>query len=243
MRTHVRHGGVAGLAGGAALALVLLLAGEGPLQRAVDREAGGGDGLVSRAGQRVGGVLAALLVGAALGVVLAVLRAAIRRQRAQRDEPWRGALRLAAVAFLTLNLVPFLKYPPNPPGIGDADTVGRRTALYVILLGWSVLSGWAGLRTWRWLRAREMGHQLAGPAVALTVIGLVGLGLAVLPAGPNPDAVPSSIVWSFRLASLGGWAAYWAVAGTVLGWLELPAGALGGVGRVGRRRGRVSSSG
>ena len=55
-----------------------------------------------------------------------------------------------------------------------------------------------------------------------TVVALVLVALVVLPPGPSPDAVPASVVWDFRLASLAGWAAYWSVLGTVFGWLTLP---------------------
>ena len=218
MRTQLRYGALAGLAGGAAMSLVLLLSGEGPLQRAIDLEPAGGEELVSRSGQRVCGVVAALLVGAALGLVFAVVVAALRRAR---------PLAVAACGFAALQLIPFLKYPPNPPGIGESETVGRRTALYLLLLGWGVVSVWAGWRARRWLAQRHVAPPLAQAAAVGTVVALVLFALAVLPPGPNPDAVPASVVWDFRIASLAGWAAYWSVLGTVFGWLAVPAGLRG----------------
>lgn len=220
MRTELRHGALAGLAGGAALAAVLLVAGEGPLQTAIDLEPGGGEEVISRAGQRVGGVVAALLVGVALGLVLAVAVTVLRRRRS--GDAWPTSLGLAAGAFAILQLVPFLKYPPNPPGVGDSASVGRRTMLYAVLLGWSLLSAWAGWRARRWLAGRGAPPHLATPAAIATAGVLVLFAVAVLPAGPDPDAVPASVVWSFRVASLGGWCAYWAVAGTVFAWLSMP---------------------
>ncbi|MCA1691694.1 MAG: CbtA family protein, partial [Actinobacteria bacterium] len=56
-----------------------------------------------------------------------------------------------------------------------------------------------------------------------TVLALILFALIALPGGPSPDAVPASVVWSFRLASLGGWAAYWAVLAAVFGLLSPPA--------------------
>ncbi len=215
MRTQLRNGVLAGLAGGAVMSLVLLVAGEGPLQRAIDLEPGGGEELVSRGGQRVGGVIAVLLVSAALGLVFAVVTAALRRAR---------PLGIAAAGFVVLQLVPFLKYPPNPPGIGGSETVGRRTGLYLVLLAWGLVSLWAGWRARRWLEARDLPGAVAQPAAAAAVVALVLFALAVLPPGPSPDAVPASVVWNFRIASLAGWAAYWSVLGTVFGWLALPAG-------------------
>ncbi|MGH9276553.1 MAG: CbtA family protein [Acidimicrobiales bacterium] len=235
MRRELTRGALAGAAGGAVLAVVLLAAGEGPLQRAIDREgAGGGDELVSRAGQRVGGVVAALLVGIALGVALAFV-AEVRAGRARPTDPdhgvaatqaWMSSVRLAGVAFLVVNLVPLLKYPPNPPGVGDADTIGTRTGAFLALVAWSLLVAWAAGRGWRWLRRQDLPIPLAAPAVTVAAAILVGLAYLVLPAADSPNAIPAADVWSFRIATLAGWAAYWAVAGTVLGWLRLPAGVL-----------------
>ena len=215
MRTELRHGALAGLAGSTALAVVLLVAGERPLQRAIELETGRGEEVVTRAGQLLGGVAASLLVGVALGLVFAVAR------RAVRVDDWSAGVRLAIVAFMALHLVPLLKYPPNPPGVGQSETVGRRTALYLVLLAWSVLATWAGWRTRQWLAGRAVPRHLAVPATAVTVIALVGFAFAVLPAGPDPDSVPASVVWSFRLASAAGWATFWLVLGTVHGWLAV----------------------
>ena len=222
MRTQLRYGALAGLAGGAALAIVLVVAGEGPLQRAIDLEARGGEEMISRAGQRVGGVVAAVLVGVAVGLLLSVAVSLVPRRLPEGD--WRTSLWLAAAGFATLQLVPFLKYPPNPPGVGEGETVGGRTLLYVALLAWSVLSVWAGWRARRWLAGRSVPPHRAVAAAAATVVALVLFAVIVLPPGPSPDAVPSSVVWNFRIASLAGWCAYWAVSGTVLAWLTYSAG-------------------
>ena len=222
MSAHLRNGALAGLAGGAALAAVLLVAGEGPLQRAIDLEPAGGGELITRTGQRAGGVVAALLVGAVLGVAFSVALALIRRPSSPATDSWLAPVGWAALAFTVLHLVPFLKYPPNPPGIGESGTVGRRTGLYLALLAWSVVAAWAGSRARRWLTRRGHTDAVARPGAVAVTAGLLLVAFAFLPAGPDPDAVPASIVWSFRLASIGGWAGFWAVTGTVLAWLNLP---------------------
>lgn len=228
MRHPLIRGAIAGAAGGAVLATVLVVAGEGPLQRAIDREAASATAaeLVSRSGQRAGGVAAALLVGIALGVVLAFVARSRHRRAPAGDDGWLTTVRLAGLAFLVLNLVPLLKYPPNPPGVGQPDTIATRTGAFLTLVAWALVVAWAAGRGWRWLRARAVPVPLAAPAVLLGAVVFIGLAYAVLPAADSPDAVPAGDVWTFRMASLGGWAAFWAVAGTVLGWLQLPAGQL-----------------
>src|SRR6266540_3810611 len=45
---------------------------------------------------------------------------------------------LAAVAFASAWLVPFLKYPSNPPGVGEASTISQRTRLYLAMVALSI---------------------------------------------------------------------------------------------------------
>jgi predicted cobalt transporter CbtA len=231
----LRLGALAGLAGGIALALFLRLVGEGPIGDAVRLEAqrasGGSahDELFSRATQQVGGMIGAALFGVCAGAVLAVVLAAVRHRLAATDD-WRRAVTVAAVAFVTVGLVPELKYPANPPAVGNPDTIGRRTALYLVMLAWSLVSAWAAWRLSCWLRERSRPDHVRLPAVAGLYAALVGLGLAVLPGSPDAVDAPATLVWRFRLAAVGGSLLFWAVTGVALGWLLLrgravPAGA------------------
>jgi hypothetical protein len=230
VRRHLRDGVVAGLAGGAALALVLLAAGERTISRAIEleqRARGSGDEMFSRGAQQLGGGLATLIWGLALGAIFAVAYVALRR-RLDTPSDWRAAVTLAAVGFTTLVLVPFLKYPANPPGVGEPDTVGRRTALFLVMLGWSLLSTGATWRAARVLARRGLPEHVRVPLVALLYVAMVALGLAALPGSPDRVTVPATLVWRFRLASLAGTAAFWAVCAVTFGWLRVAAVGAGG---------------
>ena len=225
MRRCLRDGALAGLAGGAAIALVLLLVGEESINRAIALERGaaaGHDEMFSRGTQQAGGVLAALVWGLALGLVFAVVFVALRRRLATTSE-WRASVGLAAVAFVTLTLVPFLKHPPNPPGVGDPDSIGRRTLLWLLVLAWSAVATGAAWRAGRALGERAVPEHLRVPAVVGLHVLLVTVGLVVLPPSTDAVDVPATLLWRFRLASLSGTAAYWAVFGVVFGWLRLSA--------------------
>ena len=50
-----------------------------------------------------------------------------------------------------------------------------------------------------------------------------------LPANPDEITIAADLLWSFRLASMAGQAAFWAVAGTVFGLLSVRATATSGV--------------
>ena len=57
-----------------------------------------------------------------------------RSRRARRAT----AAILAAAGFVVIFLVPFVKYPSNPPAVGNPETIGERTQLYFLMLGISV---------------------------------------------------------------------------------------------------------
>ena len=221
MLRYLRHGAVAGSAGGVAAALFLLLVGERAIADAVAMEqAAGGGAVFTRGAQVAGGALGAVLVGVAMGAVLAVVFAAVRHRLPGGDD-FDRALRLAGVGFVAVFLVPFLKYPANPPAVGDPATAGRRAGLYLVMLVWSLVSAWAGWRLGRWLSSRGRPRSLSAPAAVSAWAGLVALGFVVLPGSPDVVTLPATLVWRFRVASVGGQALFWAVTAVVFGWLCL----------------------
>jgi predicted cobalt transporter CbtA len=219
-RRLLKQGVLAGMAGGAGLALVLRLIGEGPLGRAVAIEGSTGHDMFSRGTQQVGGMLAALIYGAALGAVFGVVYAAVRH-RVRAADDWRAAVNLAATGFVAVFLLPFLKFPANPPSVGDPDTIGRRTALYLLAVAWSLVATWGAWRAWRALVARGVPVHQAVPATLGTWVVLAAVGLVALPSNPDPVNAPATLIWQFRLASLGGAVTYWSVMGLVFGWLRV----------------------
>ncbi|MDQ3574189.1 MAG: CbtA family protein [Actinomycetota bacterium] len=221
----LRRGVLAGAGAGAALALFLHLVGEPTMARAIVLEAqrdvgGAGEDLFSRGAQEVGGALGALAYGVCLGLVAAVVLASGRRASEGQDQSeWRRAMALAALGFVSVVLVPFLKYPANPPGVGDPDTVGRRTALFLALLAWSVLATWGSWRLYGWLRERGWHEQSRWAAAAGVYAAAAAAALIALPSSPDAVEVPAGLLWRFRTASLGGSAVFWAVLGWILGCL------------------------
>lgn len=223
-------GCLAGLAAGVAAALFAATAGRGPIRDAIALEdsishATGGahhEDLFSRGVQEIGGAVGLVVFGLALGVIFSVVlaaagpRLAAAGPRLAASTPLAASLRLGFFGFVTVVLVPFLKYPANPPAVGDPDTVNERTVLYFAVLGLSILLTWA---VWRFHR----GVKLAPVAKAWATAALYGAGLVVIflavPGNPDVIEAPADLVWRFRLASLGGLAAAWATLSLVTGTL------------------------
>jgi predicted cobalt transporter CbtA len=229
LRTLLMLGLVAGLCGGLVATGVARIVGEPPLDRAIAweeaRESSAphhhGDAhdhaIVSRSVQSGVGLLAgALIYGTALGGVFSLVFAAAYG-RVSRAGPARTALGLGAVAFVVLYLVPFLKYPPNPPGVGDPDTIGERTWLYLGMVAISVLAALAALRLRRDLAARLRPDVALLGAVA-TFLVVVIVGAMIMPAVDEvPAAFPATILWDFREASLAVQLAMWSSIALVFG--------------------------
>ena len=223
MRRILGIGCLAGLAAGAASALFAATAGRGPIRDAIALEdsishATGGahhEDLFARGTQEIGGAIGLIVFGLALGVTFAVVLGAVG-PRLTASTPLAGSMRLGAVGFVSVVLVPFLKYPANPPAVGDPDTVNERTMLYFAVLALSILLAWA---VWRFHRAARLAPVAqTWAAAALYAAGLAVIFLA-LPASPDPVEAPADLVWRFRLASLGGLATAWAVLALVTGTL------------------------
>lgn len=221
MSRFLRAGALAGAAGGIVMAVILRLLGEGPIGEAVAIEAAGHeavhDELYTRAAQQVGGMIGVVIYGIALGMILAVVLAAVRHRLPLRDD-WSRSLAMAAIGFGTVVLVPFLKYPANPPTVGDPDTIGRRTVLYVTLLAFSIA---ATILTWRfatWVSGK-WGRSAAVPATVLLYVVVVGIAYAAYPPFADKVELSATLLWRFRLASIGGQVALWSVLGLTLGAL------------------------
>ncbi|WP_285683596.1 CbtA family protein [Actinoplanes sp. NBRC 103695] len=174
--------------------------------------------LVSRDGQKAGLFLATGLYGVALGGLFAVGFALLRRRLRTPDDT-RAALGLAAAGLVGVVLVPWVKYPPNPPAVGDPSTIDQRTASYLAILVIGVVAVWASVLAFRSLRsgAAEWLRLTAGLGAFLLV---VVIGFVLL---PNIDEVsatfPASLLWNFRLTSLGTQVVMWAVLGLTFGAL------------------------
>ncbi|MGH2667956.1 MAG: CbtA family protein [bacterium] len=229
LAAHLRRGLLAGLMAGLAAGLFHSLASEPLIEQALGYEAAGGAEVFSRGVQRGGLVAATALYGVALGGIfglvyhlLARQAPAHRRDRApahRRDSAWHRSIALALAGFATFFLVPFLKYPANPPGVGDPSTIGSRTSMYVAMLAIALLASlgaWAGARRLAAL-APHRRHLLVGAVY----IAAVGAAYGLLPANPDPVGIPAQLLWSFRTASAAGQALLWSTLGAAFGLLTL----------------------
>ncbi|MGW7366283.1 CbtA family protein [Streptomyces sp. NPDC054841] len=176
--------------------------------------------LVSRSLQSTAGLATGVLVyGVALGGI-ASLAFSFVLGRVGRFSPRATAALMAAAAFTTVYLVPFLKYPATPPAVGNPDTIGKRTTLFFLMILLSVLLGIAAVIAGRRLAPR-LGNWNATLVAGAGFIAVVAVAFVFLPG--NDDAVkasfPAALLWEFRVAAVAVQVVLWTVFGVVFGVL------------------------
>lgn len=196
--------------------------GEPQVQRAIDFEAslakpdGEPEGITRDAQRTFGLLTGSVVTGIALGGIFA-LTFAYAYGRLGRLGARATAAMLALGAYVTVILVPFTKYPVNPPGVGNPATIDRRTILYMLMIAISVLSAVAAVRIRRRLLA---GHGAWNAAIIATAVfvALIAAAEVVLPAvQETPKTFPADVLYEFRVASLGSTATLWLTIGLAFG--------------------------
>ncbi|MET7881484.1 CbtA family protein [Streptomyces avermitilis] len=175
--------------------------------------------LVSRSLQSTAGLATGVLVyGVAFGGI-AALAFCFALGRVGRFTPRATALLLSGTALLAVYVVPFLKYPANPPSVGDPDTIGKRTTLYFLMMVLSVLLAVAAVIVGKRL-APKLGTWHATVVAVLGFGVVIGLAYEFLPViNEVPGDFPATLLWRFRLSALAMQATLWGGFGLVFGEL------------------------
>jgi predicted cobalt transporter CbtA len=225
---------VAGVLAGLAASVLLSFTAEPVIDRAValeearhraahpGEEAASEPELVSRSTQRGVGRFAAYgLGGAAYGVLFGIAFLALGRRRSASsaggaggggaEGTFRRALLAGALLAGAFTVMPFVKYPPNPPGVGDPSTLAERQWKYLALIFLSLVVLAGAARLSGRLRERRWREEERLVAVGLAAAVPLGIICAALPPFSDPVDVPANLLWHFRIASLGGNLLLWAV--------------------------------
>ena len=154
-------------------------------QSALDKAAGlaaSGEGheMFSRTIQADVGIgVGLILFGAAMGALYAIAYViCIGRTGLVRPRPL--ALLVAAAGFLAVYLVPFVKYPANPPAIGHEETIRDRGTLYLVMLFASVLLMMVAVYVGQRLQ-RRWGTWRASLLAGAGYVVVIGIVMLLLP--------------------------------------------------------------
>lgn len=176
-------------------------------------------------GAGVGTVVFALCIGAFFAVAFTFLWAYVGRRFANAD-PRVVAGALGVIGFVAVIGVPFFVYPPNPPAVGEEDTIGARSASYLTLTIVSVvvaiLAVWAAMVLWDRLGGLVSGIVTSiGFLIAMTITALLLPSFAEVPGPVEHDGViygagfPGQVIADYRVYAIANQVILWAVLVTV----------------------------
>jgi hypothetical protein len=221
------RGMLAGIAAGLLTFSFAKIAGEPQVDQAISFEekadAAKGEApepeIVSREVQASYGLFTGVMVyGASIGGLFALVFAYARGRTGPLSARALSAW-LALAAFIAIYLVPNLKYPANPPSVGDPDTIGYRTGLFFLMIAISIAVSVFALKVRAALAPSRGAWNASIVALVLfvVVIGAVDLALPVI--NEVPAAFPAVLLWKFRTVAIGMQAILWTTIGLLFGAL------------------------
>ena len=163
--------------------------------------------------QRTGSIAAGAVLGTSLGALFGIVFA-YGRQMLPGSTNLKKTLVLAGVMWLALYLIPALKYPANPPAVGDPETIYLRQGLYLAII---TISGLAALGLGvAYKKMPEKSRKFLAPAIYAAI---VATAFFALPANPDAMNAPMDLVNGFRMASGATMTMFWFMLGAILGVL------------------------
>jgi predicted cobalt transporter CbtA len=164
-----------------------------------------------KSGEIVGGIVYGISISALFGIVFAYSRNSLAGNNAIAK-----AIFLASIMCFVLFIVPSLKYPSNPPAVGDPDTIYHRQGLFVIFL---VISGVSALGAT--IIFKKIDQTIPRKvAVACTIYGAIMiLSYIAMPSNPDKMSISMDLVEVFRLVSAATIVMFWGILGAVFGTL------------------------
>lgn len=161
--------------------------------------------------QKQGSIVAGAILGASTGALFGLVFAYSRKSLPGNNDI-KKALILAGIMWAVLYFIPFLKYPANPPTVGEPDTIALRASTYALFVA---LSGFAAIGFAILYKKMKDKKFLAFVGYA----GFMGIIFVIMPQNPDPIKTPVELVNGFRAISAGTMTAYWIVNGIILGWM------------------------
>lgn len=173
--------------------------------------------LWQRGGEIVAGTILGLSIGSLFGIVFAYTHSSVPGSNNKKK-----ALIVAGIMWFVLFLIPALKYPANPPAVGDPETIYYRQSLYVAFL---VISGFSALGLaflYRKMGALNIKKAIIPAAYAAIISG----AYLAMPANPDPINAPMDLVMGFRITSAITISMFWGLLGVIFGtfWDKLNPG-------------------
>ena len=160
--------------------------------------------------QKSGQVLAGVILGLAMGSLFGIVFALSRNSLPGKNIVTKAVF-LSGLMWFTLYLIPFLKYPANPPTVGEADTVVLRMILYVSFI---IISGIGVIVFYKLLTKLNKNKKYFA---LIGYAGLMTIAFIIMPDNPDEITAPMNLVNEFRFVAVLGVSSFWGSVGILLG--------------------------
>ena len=160
--------------------------------------------------QKSGQILAGAILGTSMGALFGIVFV-FSKNVLPGDHHIKKALVLSGLMWTAIYLMPFLKYPANPPTVGDVDTVILRSILYLSFIAISGLGAIGFYQIFKRLQKRKKIVAVLGYALFISTV------FFLMPENPDKITAPMELVFGFRLMSVLSVSIFWIAIAIILG--------------------------
>ena len=163
--------------------------------------------------QKAGAFAGGAIYGAGLAALFGVIFVFARNKLPGKNNKQK-AIFLAGIMWFVLFLMVALKYPANPPAVGDSETIYYRETLYI---GYIMISGLAAFgMSVIWIKTRINSKKIIIP---LMYAAIMVTAYVIMP--PNPDKIEISmdLIQTFRILTAITIGVFWGILGIMFGSL------------------------
>ena len=163
--------------------------------------------------QKAGAFAGGAIYGAGLAALFGVIFVFTRNKLPGKNNKQK-AIFLAGIMWFVLFLMVALKYPANPPAVGDPETIYYRQTLYV---GYIMISGLAALgMAVIWIKTRVNSKKIIIP---LMYAAIMVTAYAVMPSNPDKIEISMDLIQTFRVLTATTIGVFWGILGIIFGSL------------------------
>ena len=166
-----------------------------------------------RGWQKAGAFAGGAIYGAGLASLFGVIFVFARDKLPGKNNKQK-AIFLAGIMWFVLVLMVALKYPANPPAVGDPETIYYREILYVAYI---MISGFTALGlAVIWIRTSMNSKRISIP---LIYAAIMVTAFVAMPSNPDKIEISMDLIQTFRILSAITIGVFWGVLGITFGSL------------------------
>lgn len=159
--------------------------------------------------QKAGAFAGGAIYGAGLAALFGVIFVFARNKLPGKNNKQK-AIFLAGIMWFVLFFMVALKYPANPPAVGDPETIYYRETLYI---GYIMISGLAALgMAVIWIKTRINSKKIIIP---LMYAAIMVTAYAVMPSNPDKIEISMDLIQSFRVLTAITIGVFWGILGII----------------------------